>query len=399
MPSVCFYFQVHQPLRVGRHRNFAVGKEHSYFDDESEIKLNNRHIFQKVSRNCYIPATRVIVELLERHKEFKVSFSFSGIVLEQFERWAPDVLDLFRQAIKTGRVEILGETYYHSLAFLHSKNEFRRQVEMHRAKIKALFGVMPRIFRNTELIYRNDIAAEASALGFAGILAEGANKILKGRSPNFIYRPQGVSNMGILLKNYRLSDDIAFRFSDRSWNEWPLTAPKFTQWLSMHNGSGEVINLFMDYETFGEHQWEESGIFDFLRALPGETLKHPDCDFVTPSEALRRYAPSAALDIPYFVSWADEERDLSAWLSNSMQTEAMRRLYALEPKVSKTDDPQLVEDWRRMQTSDHFYYMCTKWFSDGDVHKYFSPYESPDDAFATYMDALKDLELRVEAVR
>ena len=398
MPSVCFYFQVHQPLRVKRYRIFDIGKDGAYFNDESETDLNNRRILEKVARKCYLPATRAIIELLKRYKEFKVSFSFSGLVLEQLQQWAPETLEAFQEAVRTGRVEVLGETYYHSLAFLHSEEEFRRQVELHGKKIKEVFGVTPRIFRNTELIYSNQLAKIVERMGFKGMLAEGADKILEWRSPNFLYRAQGAPHIRLLLKNYRLSDDIAFRFSERSWSEFPLTASKFAQWLSAHNGNGEVINLFMDYETFGEHQWEETGIFEFLRALPSEILKYPDMDFVTPSEAIRRYAPVATLDVPQYVSWADVERDLSAWLSNSMQHEAMQTLYAFEERVVGAGDMHLLENWRRLQTSDHFYYMCTKWFADGDVHKYFNPYESPYDAFIAYMNALKDFELRIAQV-
>ena len=292
---------------------------------------------------------------------------------------------------------MLEETYYHSLSFIYSVEEFRRQVALHREKIQKLFGVTPTVFRNTELIYNNALASEVEKMGYKGIIAEGADHILGWRSPNFLYRPQGTQNIKLLLKNYRLSDDIAFRFSSKDWKDFPLTAPKFASWANQVNGNGNIINLFMDYETFGEHQWEDTGIFNFLRHLPEEIYKHPDNDFVTPSEAITRYEPVSDLDVHNFVSWADVERDLSAWLSNAMQHDALQSIYKLEKEVINSGDKKLIDDWRRLQTSDHFYYMCTKWFSDGDVHKYFNPYNTPYEAFIAYMNVLQDLKLRVLA--
>lgn len=396
MPGICFYFQVHQPLRVKRYRIFDIGRDHAYFNGDGDDNLNNRAVLAKVSEKCYLKANRIFLNLLNCQPKLKISFSISGILLDQLEKDFPEVLDSFKDLARTGRVEFLAETYYHSLSFLYSKEEFKRQVNQHRLKRKKLFGQWPKTFRNTELIYNNDIAKAVEALGFGAILAEGADHVLGWRSPNFLYRPDRTRRLKLLLKNYRLSDDVAFRFSSRDWSEFPLTAPKFAEWLAAVNGGGEIINLFMDYETLGEHQWEETGIFEFLKALPEEILKNPDNYFVTPSEAARRYRPVAELDIPYFVSWADIERDLSAWLSNSMQKEALEKVFSLEKKILGKRDKRLLEDWRRLQTSDHFYYMCTKWFADGDVHKYFNPYESPYDAFISYMNALKDLELRLE---
>lgn len=396
MPSVCFYFQLHQPLRVKRYSLFQIGKDHQYFNDQSEHNLNNYRVLAKVVDKSYLPATRLILELLRKHRKFKVSYAISGILLEQLEQHFPAVIALFQKLAGTGRVEFVGETYYHSLACLYSLPEFQRQVELHRRKIRKLFGQTPRVFRNSELIYNNGLARTAARLGFRGILAEGADHILQWRSPNWLYRPKGVRSLGLLLRNYRLSDDIAFRFSSRQWSEYPLVAPKFAQWISAVNGHGQVVNLFMDYETFGEHQWADTGIFEFLRELPGEILKNPDNDFLTLSEAFRRYRPEAALDFPQFVSWADIERDLSAWRSNPLQHEALRKLYALEPAVLKSGDRKLIHDWRCLQTSDHFYYMCVKWFADGDVHKYFNPYESPYDAFIAFMNVLEDVKYRVK---
>ncbi len=395
MPSLCFYFQVHQPIRIKKYRIFDIGNDHNYFNDESESNLNNKKILDKVSGKCYLRANKIILELLEKYSGFKVAYSFSGIILDQMEKFFPETLKSFQKLAETGRAEILSETYHHSLSFLYSKSEFRKQIELHRQKIKKLFGQKPKVFRNTELIYNNDLAREIENMDYQGVLAEGADHILGWRNPNFIYKPVGTKKLRLLLKNYRLSDDIAFRFSTPGWEEYPLTTEKFGQWVSAINGNGQIVNLFMDYETFGEHQWEETGIFDFLRHLPNEILKHPDNNFVTPSEAIRLYEPMAELDVPHFVSWADIERDLSAWLSNPIQNEAINKLYELEKEVLATDNEDIIEDWRRLQTSDHFYYMCTKWFADGDVHKYFNPYESPYDAFISFMNVLNDLKLRI----
>jgi alpha-amylase len=261
--------------------------------------------------------------------------------------------------------------------------------------VRDLFGYEPVVFRNTELIYSNEVGKEIEEMGYKGILAEGADHILGWRSPDFLYRPKGTEHIKLLLKNYKLSDDVAFRFSSKDWSEFPLDAGKFATWLSAKNGNAEVINLFMDYETFGEHQWADTGIFEFLRHLPTELLKNQSNYFVTPSEAIRRFEAVAELDVPHYVSWADVERDLSAWLSNSLQHDAAEKVYRLEREVLESKDPDLIHDWRKLQTSDHFYYMCTKWFADGDVHKYFNPYETPYDAFISFMNALTDLRGRV----
>jgi alpha-amylase len=382
MASVCFYFQVHQPYRVKKYRFFDIGNDHNYFNDDSETSLNNSRIMDRVSRKGYLPTNKLLLNLLRRHPEFKISFSFSGVYLDQLESEFPDVLESFQKLVATGRAEVLSETYYHSLSFLYSRDEFKEQVLSHGKKVKKLFGVIPKVFRNTELIYNNELARTIEQMGYVGILAEGVDRILDWRSPNFLYRPKGTKKIKLLLKNYRLSDDIAFRFSEKSWKDYPLTADKFANWVSSHNGNGEVVNLFMDYETFGEHQWEDTGIFNFLDALPGKILAHPDNDFVTPSESCARYDVKDELDYHDFVSWADVERDLSAWRSNPLQEDALGKIYAIQDEVLATQDKDLIEDWRRLQTSDHFYYMCTKWFADGDVHKYFNPYESPYDAFS-----------------
>ncbi len=396
MASVCFYFQVHQPYRTKKYRVFDIGHDHHYFNDKSDQDINNEKILHKVATKCYRRTNRVLLELLERYPQFKCTFSLSGTVIEQMEEFSPETLETFRALVKTGRVEILDETYHHSLSFLYSKPEFEDQVALHRAKVQQVFGVTPTSFRNTELIYSNELASYIEKMGYKAVLAEGADHILGWRSPNFLYSPPGGSNIRLLLKNYRLSDDIAFRFSSRDWVDWPLTSEKFAQWVNAVNGNGNLVNLFMDYETFGEHQWEDTGIFDFLLALPGEILKHPDNDFVTVTEAAERYQPVGEVDVPYFISWADIERDLSAWLGNSIQHEAIQKLYSLEARVKDAHDPKLLDDWRKLTTSDHFYYMCTKWFADGDVHKYFNPYNTPYEAFIAYNNILHDLEYRLD---
>lgn len=393
MKSVCFYFQVHQPYRVKRYRVFDIGNDPEYFNDRSESDLNNRRIIEKVARKSYVPATALLLTLLQRHPEMRVSFSFSGIALEQLERYAPEALDLFKKVVDTGRAEVLGETYYHLLAFFYSPAEFERQVAKHRDAVRRIFGVWPRIFRNTELSYRNDLAHWADRNGYLGVLAEGWDPVLGWRSPNYVYSPKGAKNTRLLLKNYRLSDDVAFRFSSRDWSEWPLTAEKFGQWLGAIEG--DTVNLFMDYETFGEHQWEDTGIFSFLEKLPEELGKNPGVGFRTPTEVVQHYDPRDEVDMPHIVTWADTDRDLTAWVGNPMQRAAIEAVYALEDDVLLSNDGRLIEDWRKLQTSDHFYYMCTKWANDGDVHAYFSPYESPYDAHISYMNALSDLRLRL----
>ncbi len=395
MPSVCFYFQVHQPFRVKKYKYFDIGKDNDYFNESGENDLNNERILKKVARKSYLPTNKILLSLLEKYPEFKFTFSFSGVALEQMEEYSPETIESFQKLIDTGRVEILSETYYHSLAFLYSRDEFRKQVRLHEEKIKDVFDFQPKIFRCTELFYNNDLAKEVSDLGYTGILAEGADKVLGWRSPNFIYKPKDV-DISLLLKNYKLSDDIAFRFSSSKWKEYPLTASKFANWVSKINGSGEVVNLFMDYETFGEHQWESTGIFDFLKALPGEIFQHPDNNFLTLSEATDRYPKVADLDVPYFTSWADSERDLSAWIGNPMQQDVLQKIYDLEDCVLSSKDEKLIKDWRKLQTSDHFYYISTKGLSDGTVHNYFSPYESPYEAFISYVNALNDFKLRVK---
>src|ERR1035437_1154503 len=395
MPSICFYFQVHQPFRIRDYSFFDIGESHFYEDDEK-----NREVLNKVADKCYIKTNQKMLELIQRHKgKFKISYSISGMAMEQFEKYRPDVLQSFIDLANTGCVEFLSETYAHSLSFIFSKTEFKRQVKKHAAMIKKYFNQVPKVFRNTELIYNNELAVFIEKMGYKGIVCEGVDRLLGSRSPNFLYQPVGTKKIKAFLKNYRLSDDIAFRFSDKGWAEFPLTADKFKNWVHTIAGNGEIVNLFMDYETFGEHQWESTGIFDFLDALPAEILKHPDFNFKTPSEVIASYPARDTYDAHDFISWADTERDLSAWLSNSMQQEAIKQIYSLEKDVLTCGHPEILKVWERLQTSDHYYYMCTKFWNDGDVHKYFSPFDSPYDAYMYFMNVFSDLECSLKELR
>jgi len=374
---------------------FDIGTDTEYFNDGSETDLNNRRILEKVANKSYRPTNAILQELLDTHPEFRFALSFSGTVLDQFEAFAPDVLESFQKLVASGRVEILADTYHHSLAFFYSVPEFERQVKKHEKRIKELFGVKPRVFRNTELSYRNDLAAWCEDNGYIGIMAEGWEKYLGWRSPNFLYNPPARKKIKVLLKNYKLSDDVAFRFSNQGWESWPLSAETYASWIHSHHGSGQTINLFMDYETFGEHQWENTGIFNFLKALPGLLMSHPDTLFKTPSETVLSYDSVGEIDVPDVLTWADTDRDLTAWTGNDIQKDALSAIYFMEEQVLGTKNKELIETWRKLQTSDHFYYMCTKWSNDGDVHAYFSPYQSPYDAYIAFMNALSDLQLRV----
>jgi len=410
-PLISLYFQVHQPYRLRDLRATEIGSGDMYYFDDDK----NRAIFRKVAQKCYLPANKMMLELLEEHPNFRISYCLSGVFIDQCKEYGPDVLKSFQKLADTGRVEFLAETYYHSLSALNSLDEFVLQVNKHVETIEKLFGQKPQIFRNTELIYNNEIAHYARLMGFTGILAEGADHILGGRSPNdpFVppkFRlppeveapirknrplPSRSSQIHVLLKNYRLSDDVAFRFSDKTWIGYPLKAETFTDWL-MESG-GHSVNLFMDYETFGEHQWEDTGIFDFLRTLP-RLWQERGIKTATPSEVIRAWKRKEAqvYDAHGVISWADMERDLSAWQGNRIQDSAIKALYALEQAVKEYGDAKMLEDWRRLQSSDHFYYMCTKYWSDGDVHKYFSPYDSPYEAYRRYSHALTDMRHRLD---
>ncbi|MCJ8330626.1 MAG: polysaccharide deacetylase family protein [Lentisphaeria bacterium] len=395
MISVCLYFQVHQPKRL-RHdyRFFNIGDDPNY--ENSDL---NRGILRKVANSCYLPSNAILLELINKlDGQFKVCFSLSGTFLEQCENDAPDVLESFQKLVATGCVELLNETYYHSLAFHYSKKEFREQVELHRKKIKELFDYEPTAFRNTELILDNKVAAEVEKMGYDVVLTEGANRILGWRTPNFVYQAKESYKLKLLLRNFKLSDDLSFRFSDVRSPGYPVTAEKYAASIQQVAGNGEVVNIFMDYETFGEHQWAESGIHEFLKHLPHEVLKYKNMNFKTPTEIAKNSQPVAKIDMPNPVSWADLERDLTAWRGNSMQDSSLENIYALEKKVMKSKDPELIDCWRNLQTSDHFYYMCTKWFSDGDVHRYFNPYGTPHEAYIVYSNVLNDLIERVKSL-
>ena len=392
MKTVCFYFQVHQPWRLKTYRFFQMGNDHNYLDD-----FTNRAIMQKVARECYLPMNALLLSLIEEHKgAFKVSFSITGSAVEQFKAYAPEVLESFKKLADTGCVEFLGETYSHSLSSLASADEFKNEVKLHTKMLKEEFGVKPTAFRNTELIYSDDIAKMVEDMGFKTMLAEGAKHILGWKSPNFVYTDANDNKLRLLLRNYKLSDDIAFRFSNEGWLEWPLTADKFASWVAAENG--DVVNLFMDYETFGEHQKASTGIFDFVKALPAAMLATGEVAFATVSEASKKLQPVAVLHSPHAMSWADEERDVTAWLGNDLQNEAFAKLYALAPKVKKAKNKDFEYVWHFMQNSDHFYYMATKWFSDGDVHSYFNPYGSAYEAFINYMNVLADFDIELTKV-
>jgi alpha-amylase len=395
--AICLYLHVHQPFRVKHYTIFDSGVDHNYFNDSTPgVDTNNEFIINKVAEKSYLPTNAILKEMLEKHDDFKLSLSITGTVIDQLEMWAPKVLDSFRDLVSSGRVEIVAETYHHTLAFFYSREEFEKQLEMHKTKVKELFGQTPRVIRNTELSYNNDLAYWADKAGYKGIITEGWDKVLGWRSPNFMYMPTYTDNIKLLLKNYRLSDDIAFRFGDRNWSEWPLTAEKFINWLGAAGDDAHFYNLFMDYETFGEHQWADTGVFDFLKAIP-DYWKNSRADrtFMTVSEAIDFFEPVDRVDVPYTITWADTERDLSAWLGNSMQQQAIQATYSLQEAVLSTNDWQLINDWRRLQTSDHYYYMCTKWFNDGDIHSYFSPYGTPYEAFTNFMNAWHDIKFRL----
>ena len=395
--GIVLYLHVHQPWRIRQYGMFDSAESHNYFTHSPAPEQDNELILNKVASKSYLQMNSLLEKLLNEHDDFRLSLSITGTFIEQAEQYDPALLDSFKRLIDTGKVEVLAETYYHSLAFFYSRKEFEAQVDSHRQKIKDIFGAETRIFRNTELAYNNELAKWAEDAGFRGILAEGWDDVLGWRSPNYAYRPVGTNNIGLLLKNYRLSDDIAFRFSDKSWVDWPLTADKFHRWVDNALSEAPLLNLFMDYETFGEHQWADTGIFDFFEKFVGSWLAQAGNTFYTVSQALDKNEPQGEISVPHTITWADSERDLTAWLGNSMQSEYMRHLYDLEDKVMSSGDIDLISDWRKLQTADHAYYLSTKWANDGDVHSYFSPYSSPYDAFLYYMNVIRDMRWRLNS--
>ena len=400
MQTICFYFQVHQPFRLkwfwpDEGRDKKDNLEDLYFDQEL-----NKWIFRKVANKCYWNTNNIMLDLIDRFKsqnrKFKISYSITGVWLDQCERWNPDLLETFKQMAQTGCVEFLGETYYHSLAGLfEDKGEFVEQVEMHSQAMRDLLGVKPVVFRNTELLYNNEIAKEAEKMGFKGILAEGIEWILDGwKSPNYLYRAAG-SKIKMLLRNYKLSDDVGYRFSARWWSDYPLTADKYAQWLS--KTPGDTINLFMDYETFGEHQWTDTGIFEFLKHLPAEIMKYDNLEFLTPGEVINKYHEVGELSIPWYmtVSWADLERDTSAWIGNHAQNMCFSDVQRLGWLIKKSKNPEFKRLWRLLLTSDHYHYMCTKGMGDQSVHEYFSHHGNPYDAAINYLGVVSDFKEKV----
>ncbi len=392
--AIVLYLHVHQPYRIRHYTIFDAGRTHDYFNAPEGSRENNADIVRKVAQKSYLPTNERLMRMIEHNPQFRLSLSITGTVLEQLEAYAPEVLQSFQNLVATGRVEIVAETYHHSLAFFYNRYEFESQVQMHRDIVQRLFGVTPTAFRNTELSYNNDLAYWADQAGYKAILCEGWDPVLGWRSPNFAYRPAHTENIKLLTKNYKLSDDIAFRFSNREWSEFPMTVDKFMLWTK-DSWDQPLINLFMDYETFGEHQWEDSGIFDFLEHLPKAWLATPEHTFMTVTEAAEAYDAADAIDCPQTITWADTERDLTAWLGNKMQQGAIASLYGLAEMIMQSEDLSLIEDWRKLQTSDHFYYMCTKYFTDGDVHAYFSPYETPYEAYIAFMNSYHDLKYRL----
>lgn len=394
MRTICLYFQIHQPFRLKRYRFFNIGHDHYYYDD-----FLNESIISRVAERSYLQANKVIRQIIKEYgTQFKVAFSISGIALDQLQLYAPEVIESFQKLAKTGSVEFLSETYSHSLVALKSKEEFTRQVNEHRQKIKQLFDQEPRVFRNTELVYSDKIGADVADMGFTAMLTEGAKHVLGWKSPNYMYCNSINPRLKILLRNFRLSDDLAFRFSNKGWSEFPLTAEKFAGWLKKLDKKEETVNIFIDYETFGEHQWMESGIFDFLTALPGVIYKNTNFSFSTPGEIANNLLPISTISVPYPISWADEERDLTAWLGNELQVDAFNKLYSLIDKVNRISDEKIQKDWKYLQASDHLYFMSTKFFTSGVTQAYFNPYETPYEAYTNFMNVLSDFTIRVNAL-
>ncbi len=394
MKTICLNFQIHQPFRYRKYRFFDIGNDFYYYDDYA-----NETILRKMADSCYLPANHILLKQIRKCKgKFKVSFSISGIALDQFKLYAPEVIDSFKELAATGCVEFLSETYANSMASLVDDQIFAEQVKAHDDLIEALFQQRPKVFRNTEMIYSDELGDLIYRLGFETVITEGAKHILGWKSPNYLYCNALNPRQKVLMRNFRLSDDLSFRFSNSSWNEYPLTASKMANWLVELPKNEEIVNIFVNYETFGVIQKKNSGIFDFLDSLPEMILKSKELSFSTPSEAVKVLQPVSAVHVLHPISWADEERDLSAWLGNELQKEAFNHLYELKERVKKCTDPALLKDWTYLQSNDHLYYMCTKFFSDGEVHKFFNPYGNPYEAFINYMNVLSDFTLRLNTL-
>lgn len=385
--SVCIYFQIHHPERLRKYQFFDIGKKHNYFDNYA-----NRSELEDLAEHCYLPANALLKELIEQYKcKFKVAFSISGSAIDQLEMHAPEVIRSFQELAKSDCVEFLAETYSHSLASLsEDTDEFEQQVKRHTATIKSLFGKKPVTFRNTSLIYSDEIGVRIAKLGFKTMLTDGAKHVLGWKSPNFVYKNPIDENLKLLLKNDKLSDDIAVRFSERNWNEYPLTSEKFASWVDSSLADSEVLNLFMNYEVIGYYNRAESGIFEFLRYFVKQIAENDSYQFLLPKEVVKKYEAKDVLHVPYPISWTDEERDITSWLGNELQKEAFEELFKIQPQVKKKKDAALSEDYSRLQASEHFYFMRTKLFSNKDYHKYYIPYDSPYEAFINYMNVLSD---------
>jgi alpha-amylase len=394
MKSVCLIFQIHQPFRYRKYRFFDIGKDDYYYDD-----FANETIIRKIADKCYLPANKIILEQIKKHKgKFRVAFSLSGVVIDQFKLYCPEVIDSFSELAETGCVEFLAETYASSLVSLVDAGMFKEQVTAHSKLIEDLFGQHPAVFRNTELIYSDEIGDLVYRMGYEAVITEGAKHILGWKSPNYLYCNALNPRLKVLMRNYRFSDDISFRFSNTGWNEFPLTAYKYAGWMKSLPKDEEIINIFINYETFGQLQPVNSGIFEFLNYLPGTVLKTKELEFSTPVEIVRKHQPISAIHVPFPISWADEERDLTAWLGNELQKEAFNKLYQLKDRMRECTDSRMLKDWNYLQTNDHLYYMCTKFFSDGEVHKSFNPYANPYEAFINYMNVMSDFSFRLDAI-
>ena len=394
MKSVCLNFQIHQPFRYRKYRFFDIGNDAYYYDD-----FANETFLRKVADQSYLPANKIILEQILKYKgKFKVTYSLSGVVLDQFKLYAPEVIESFAKLAATGCVEFLSETYANSMVSLNDKDLFESQVKAHDDLIEELFGQRPKVFRNTELIYSDELGDMVQKMGFEAMITEGAKHILGWKSPNYLYCNGLNPRLKVLMRNFRFSDDLSFRFGNKAWNEYPLTAEKYAGWMTALPREEEVVNVFINYETFGQLQHKSTGIFDFLKNLPGAILKTGQLQFSTPSEVIENLQPVSAVYVMYPISWADEERDLSAWLGNELQKEAFDKLYQLKERMNLCHDTILLKDWDYLQTIDHFYYMCTKFFSDGEVHKYFNPYSTPYEAFINYMNILSDFKIRLNAL-
>lgn len=389
LQPICFFFEAHQPNRLKPYSFFDIGNDPFYEDDDL-----NRELLDQACEKCYLPANKLMSELIEEGKgQFRISLSVSGVLLEQLELARPDVLESFQKLHATGGVEIVAETYYHSMNFHRSKKEFAEQVTKQMEKVQEVFGVKPKAFRHTACIYYNELAAFVEGLGFESMLGEAVGHVLGGREANHLYRSPNCKTIKAHLRNGILTDDIAFRFGNHAWPEHPLTAEKFAVWCQ--NNGGKMINLFMDYESIGLHQTEDTGIFDFFKAFPG-AWEDLGGRFVTVSEVAQEFEVVGEYDCHEPTSWAHQEKDLSAWKGNAMQEEARRKILTVEELVKSKNDPELLHQWRKMQTAEHFYYMSTKEGVAGKVHERLRPYASPYDAYLFFMNALTDLQIRLE---